>query len=652
MRQHIHAAHAARFGVGARHPTNGRSGGGKAVLFSSFSNRLISLPRWRKRVILAAFDFLVLFFSLWVSFKLRLGFSFSPAPAQLALLAVAPVIALPILYRFGFYRVVVRYVTDATVWTIIKGLALSILLWLGLAYMTELRGIEGVPRSIPIIYFIVGSVLLAGSRFVAKWAFGATIERVANQKRMLIYGAGPVGRQLAAALRVDPLNRPVGFVDDDPVLHGAEVAGLRVHAPGDIVAMVEELQVGEIIVCSDAVDQKSKTLLFRDLAKSPVRIAFLPTAVSGWGGDLVGRIRDIGIGDLLGRPMVAPDPALLRAAVADKTVFVTGAGGSIGTELCRQIVELEPKTLILLDIDEFSLYEVERATRPRAGAPIVPILGSVTDRRKLERLFDTYKIDTVFHAAAYKHVPLVEQNALTGIDNNVLGTWALADVAFNHDIECFVLISTDKAVRPANVMGATKRWAELIVHSYATTQPGTNERRRFCSVRFGNVIGSQGSVVPLFKEQIARGGPVTLTDPAMTRYFMAVNEAVELIIQAASLARGGETFLLDMGEPVRIGDLAENLIRLAGLSVRDADNPAGDIAVEVVGTRPGEKLVEELFYDPARVEKTAHPKIMFGRKLSYDNGRVNDAVRQLAAAVEDGDEPTARKILFDFIREP
>lgn len=602
-------------------------------------------------MLLAVFDFLLLFFALWISYKLRLGFGFSPGPAQLGLIAAAPVIALPILYRFGFYRVVVRYVTDATVWTIIKGLALSIVLWLGLAYMTELRGIQGVPRSIPVIYFIVGTVLLAGSRFASKWAFGAAIERVVNQKRMLIYGAGPVGRQLAAALRVDPLNRPVGFVDDDPVLHGAEVAGLRVHAPGDIGALVEELQVGEIIVCSDAVDQKSKTLLFQKLAKTPVRIAFLPTAVSGWGGDLVARIRDIRIDDLLGRPMVAPDPALLRAAVAGKTVFVSGGGGSIGSELCRQIVELEPKALILLDIDEFALYEIERALQPRARAPVIPVLGSVTDRRKLERLFDTHGIDTVFHAAAYKHVPLVERNVLTGIENNVLGTWTLADIAFSHDVECFVLISTDKAVRPTNVMGATKRWAELIVHSFATTIPRANDRRRFCAVRFGNVIGSQGSVVPLFKEQIARGGPVTLTDAGMTRYFMAVNEAVELIIQAASLARGGETFLLDMGEPVRIRDLAENMIRLSGLSVRDDDNSTGDIAIEVVGARPGEKVVEELFYDPDRVEKTVHPKIMYGRKGPFDNGRVKDAMAQLAAAVDSGDEAGARKILFEFTRE-
>lgn len=603
-------------------------------------------------MMLAVVDFLTLFFALWMSYKLRLGFGFSPTFSQLALIAVAPVMALPILYRFGFYRVVVRYVTDATLWTIAKGLGLSILLWLGLAYMTELRGIEGVPRSVPVIYFVMAGILLAGSRFLAKWAFGATVERVANQKRMLIYGAGPVGRQLAAALRVDPLNRPVGFVDDDPVLHGAEVAGLRVHAPDDIAALVEELQVGEIIVCSDAVDQKAKALLFGKLAKTPVRVAFLPTVVSGWGGDLVARIRDIGIGDLLGRPMVAPDPTLLRVAIADKTVLVSGAGGSIGSELCRQIVELEPKTLILLDIDEFALYEIERALQSHAKAPVVPVLGSVTDRPRLKRLFDAYAIDTVFHAAAYKHVSLVEQNALIGIENNVLGTWTIAEVAFDHDVECFVLISTDKAVRPANVMGATKRWAELIVHAFAGMQAGRGDRRRFCAVRFGNVIGSQGSVVPLFKEQIARGGPVTLTDAEMTRYFMAVNEAVELIIQAASLSRGGETFLLDMGEPVRIRDLAENLIRLAGLSVRDDDNPTGDIAIEVVGTRPGEKVVEELFYDPERVEKTAHPKIMFGKRTDDGNGRLKEAVAQLAEAVKSGDEARARCILFDFTREP
>lgn len=620
-------------------------------MVSSLSQRLISLPRQWKRVLLAIFDFLLLFFALWLSYSLRLGMGYRLTMAQLGLIAVAPLIALPILYRLGFYRVVVRYVTEATVWTIAKGLGLSILLWLGAVYMTELQGIQGVPRSIPAIYFVVGTVLLAGSRYAAKWVLGAAIERVVNQRRMLIYGAGPVGRQLAAALRLDPRNRPVGFIDDDPVLHGAEVAGLRVHPPTDLRPLVEELGVAEIIVCSDAVDTASKTTLLRKLAKTNVRVAFLPAGVNGWGGDLVGRIRDIGIGDLLGRPMVAPDPALLRRAVEGKTVFVSGAGGSIGSELSRQIVELKPKAVVLLDIDEFALYEIDRALQSGGKAPITPVLGSVTDRRLLERLFSKFEIETVFHAAAYKHVPLVERNALIGIENNVLGTWTLAEVAYAHDVECFVLISTDKAVRPTNVMGATKRWAELIVHSFAASSEAGSDRRRFCSVRFGNVIGSQGSVVPLFKEQIARGGPVTLTDPEMSRYFMAVNEAVELIIQAASLSRGGETFLLDMGEPIRIRDLAENMIRLAGLSVRDDDNPGGDIAIKTVGARPGEKVVEELFYDPARVEKTTHPKIMYGRKGPIDSEGVRAAIDRLADALRRNDESLARKILFDFIRE-
>ena len=605
------------------------------------------MPRRRKRVLLGLFDGVLLFLALRLSYSLRLGFDFTPSLVQLSLMVLAPLIALPILYRLGFYRVVIRYVTEGTVWTIAKGLAVSIGLWLGIVYMTELQGIVGVPRSIPIFYFAIAAIALSGTRFLAKWLLGATVERAVAQRRMLIYGAGSVGRQLAAALKVDPLNKPVGFIDDEAALHGAEVAGLRVYEAADVVALVDALQVNEIVVCSDAVDQKSKSQLFRRLAKSPVRIGFLPTVSAGWGGDLVGRIRDIGIGDLLGRSIVAPDPEILGAAVTGKTVFVSGAGGSIGSELCRQILSLEPQTLILFDIDEFALYEVERSLRGGGKATILPVLGSVSDRDTVRRLFAVHRIDTVFHAAAYKHVPLVERNALAGIANNVLGSWIVAEAAYEHGVENFVLISTDKAVRPTNVMGATKRWAELIVRSFAFLAEG--ETRRFCSVRFGNVIGSQGSVVPLFKEQIEAGGPVTLTDENMTRYFMATNEAVELIIQAAALCKGGEIFLLDMGEPVRIRDLAETMIRLAGLSVKDAKNPRGDIAIEIVGVRPGEKIVEELLYDPAGAERTVHPKIFFGKMRHHENGDVREAVEELAALCRKGDEQQATRLLFDYI---
>lgn len=609
------------------------------------------MPRTRKRVLLGIFDFVILFVALWLSYAIRLGEAFRPGLQQLGLLVAAPAIALPFLYQFGFYRVVVRYLTETTVWTIMKALALSIPLWLAIVYMTEIRGIEGVPRTIPIIYFIIGTALLSGSRLLAKRLLGAAVEVVVNQKRILIYGAGPVGRQLAAALKLDSRNIPLGFLDDDPALHGAEVAGLRVHSPDKIAKLTDSLDIQEIIVCSDAVDSTAKSAIFRQLAKTPVRLSFLPSVASGFGGDLVSRVREIGIGDLLGRPMVPPDSAILSAPIAGKTVLVTGAGGSIGSELCRQIVTLKPKALVLFELDEFALYEIERALRPAAGSELIPVLGSVTDEQTVSRLFEEYAIDTVFHAAAYKHVPMVELNPIAGIVNNVFGTWTVAKAAYDAGVEYFVLISTDKAVRPTNVMGATKRWAEIIVRCFASRDAGSNGKRRFCSVRFGNVIGSQGSVVPLFKEQIERGGPLTLTDRKMTRYFMSVNEAAELIIQAASLSQKGEIFLLDMGTPVRIYDLAENMIRLAGLSVKDKDNPNGDIEIEVVGARPGEKLFEELFYDPENVERTIHPKIMYGKRQPIETARIREALDELEAAVRNGDAQAARDTLFSFIKE-
>jgi FlaA1/EpsC-like NDP-sugar epimerase len=618
-------------------------------VLNAFSTWLISMPRARKRVLLGIFDFFVLLLALWLSYSIRLSEFFQPSAPQVGLLVAAPVIALPILYQFGFYRVVVRYVTEATLWTIMKALALSIPLWLAVVYMTELRGIEGAPRTIPIIYFIVGTALLSGSRFFAKRLLGAAVDDVVNQKRILIYGVGPVGHQLSAALRHDPRNLLLGFLDDDTPLHGAEVGGVRVYNPAKIIKLIATLDVQEIIVCSDKVASASKAAMFRTLAKTPVRLRFLPSVASGFGGDLVSRVRDIGIGDLLGRPMVPPDPAILEAPINGKTVLVTGAGGSIGSELCRQIITLRPTALILFDVDEFALYEIERALREQAGCALVPVLGSVTDEVAVRRLFESHAIDTVFHAAAYKHVPMVEINPISGIANNVFGTWVVARAAHEAEVEYFVLISTDKAVRPTNVMGATKRWAEIIVRSFASHDQAGNGRGRFCSVRFGNVIGSQGSVVPLFKEQIEKGGPLTLTDENMTRYFMATSEAAELIIQAASLSKQGEIFLLDMGEPVRIRDLAENMIRLAGLSVKDDDNPGGDIEIQVVGSRPGEKLFEELFYDPASVERTVHPKIMYGKKQPRENAHLRQELAKLEAAVRDGDRKAAREILFAFI---
>jgi len=612
---------------------------------------LIEKPRQQKRVLLAIVDFLILLFALWLSYTLRFGRPFEPSWTQLGVMLLAPAIAVPVLVQFGFYRAVVRYVSETMLWSIMKAMAVAVPLWLVLVFMTEMRGGTGVPRSIPVIYFAVGTVLLASSRFLARRLLQGAFDHAMSQKRILIYGARGTGAQLAAALTLDPQSRLVGFVDDDAAVQGGEISGVRVHRSEAIPSLIERLDVQEIIVCSDIVDSGARATLVRQIGKSGVKLSFLPAIATGWAGDIRGRVRDIELGDLLGRPTVAPVANLLGAPIVGKTVLVTGAGGSIGSELCRQIVTLEPGTLILFDVDEFALYEIERELRDISDVELIPVLGSIADHNAVGRVFAHHRVHTVFHAAAYKHVPMVELNVLSGIANNIFGTWTVAEAAFDANVEHFVLISSDKAVRPANVMGATKRWSEIIVRSFANRPHALPGKQRFCAVRFGNVIGSQGSVVPLFKEQIAKGGPITLTDEGMTRYFMSIREAVELIIQAASLSENGDVFLLDMGEPVSIRELAENMIRFAGLSLRDAANPNGEIEIKVVGSRPGEKMFEELFYDPSYVEPTAHPRIMRGKRRDWNYRDVCDALQTLRGAVDGNDEAKARELLFSTLSQ-
>ncbi|MEZ5780918.1 MAG: nucleoside-diphosphate sugar epimerase/dehydratase [Rhizobiaceae bacterium] len=599
---------------------------------------------------MAAIDFVILLFALWVSYTFRFGRPFVPNQTQIMVMALAPAIAIPILVQFGFYRSVIRYVSETMVWSIAKAMAVAVPLWLVVVFMTETRGMAGVPRSIPFIFFALGTVLLAMSRFTARRLLRGVFDAETAPKRILIYGATGAGIQLAAALRLDPQSRLIAFVDGDPALQGADISGARVHPPHRLLLLIQQYDVQEVIVCSDSVPSASRAEMLRQIEGTDVKISFLPTIAAGWEGDLRSRVRDIELGDLLGRPAVAADPTLLSTPIKGKTVLVTGAGGSIGSELCRQIVTLSPQRLILFDVDEFSLYEIERSLKDFAEVELVPVLGSVTDARTVKRTFERYGIETVFHAAAYKHVPMVELNILSGIANNVFGTWTVAEAAFEAKVECFVLISSDKAVRPANVMGATKRWSEIIVRSFANRPRMHSDNPRFCAVRFGNVIGSQGSVVPLFKEQIAKGGPVTLTDEKMTRYFMSIREAAELIIQAACLSQNGDVFLLDMGEPVAIRDLAENMIRFSGLTLRDASHPRGDIEIKVVGSRPGEKIEEELFYDAAQVEATTHPRIMRGKRRNWNYADVCEALNGLRAAVENGDEAMASDILYTSVQ--
>ncbi|MDY6949368.1 MAG: nucleoside-diphosphate sugar epimerase/dehydratase [Pseudomonadota bacterium] len=610
---------------------------------------LIGLPRGWKRAILIGVDFVMLALSLWASFSLRLDRWAPPRDLEALLIILAgPVVAIPIFIRMGLYRAVVRYLPERALWTMIRAVTLAVLLWVAVAFLSQFISRNITPRSVPIIYWALASICIIGSRFAAKRLLGmAGTSTLPQLPAVVIYGAGEAGMQLAMSLRGTHL--VAGFLDDNHELHRREVAGVRVHAPTHLPALVRDYGVTQVILCMPAINATRRKEIVAALSDmgAGVTVRSLPAMTDLVTGNyLVSQVRQIEIDDLLGRSPVPPDLELIRDMIVGRTIMVTGAGGSIGSELCRKIAQWRPQRLVLFEANEFALYCIERELGG-GELSIVPVLASVTDEPRVARAISEHGVQVVFHAAAHKHVPLVEANALEGIKNNVLGTKIMVDTAFRLGVQDFVLISTDKAVRPTNVMGATKRWAELIVQRAANQVAEGQTGQHFCAVRFGNVLGSNGSVVPLFKEQIAKGGPVTLTDRAMTRYFMSIQEAAELIVQAGSLSEGGDVFLLDMGEPVLVADLAENMIRLAGLKVRSADHPDGDIDIVVTGKRPGEKMYEELFYDDASAVRTRHPKIM--RATNTTVSVLDEALIQMRDALERADEGAARQILFDVV---
>ena len=451
-----------------------------------------------------------------------------------------------------------------------------------------------------------------------------------------------------SALRSSHEREVLGFVEEDPALQGLDVMGLRVHPPDVLPSLVSNMGIDELIIATSSVDGAERRRLFAGLSSLPIKLRVLPPISDiASGRYLVSFVRDFDVDDLLGRSEVPANPDLLRTAVDRKAILVTGAAGSIGSAVSRLVAGLSPAALVVLDVNEFGLYNIDRELREIATFPVLPVLGSISDGALLDRVMRQNRIDTVFHCAAYKHVSLVEANTLEGVRNNVVGTATLAQAAFEAGVGNFVLISSDKAVRPASVMGATKRWSELIVRHYGLKASGSDSC--YCSVRFGNVIGSSGSVVPLFREQIANGGPVTITDENMTRYFMSVREAAELIVQASALSVTGDILLLEMGDPVRIRDLAEDMIALAGLSVRSTDNPAGDIDIVAIGPRPGEKIHEELFYDRSGVAPTAHPKILRARRPEGHGNGIDAELGKLKKALQAADEAAVRHILFDYV---
>lgn len=610
-----------------------------------------AFPWFWKRTILVTFDFAALSLAAWLAYCLRQGTWLLPNVDQLLLVLAAPLVALPVFVRFGLYRAVIRYLPERAFWSMANAIIISTLLWVGILFLFEISRQGTMPRSVPAIYCLMAIFVIAGSRFMAKFLLWSP-QRQKYTQQVIIYGAGAAGSQLANALLREGNKYVAGFLDDDTSLQGRDVSGIRVFSPDRLQNLIETMGVKEVVISIPSIEAARRQRIVAKLSHHPVKIRTLPAIVDlASGRYLISQIREINIDDILGRSSVPAEPELLQQMIQDRAILVSGAGGSIGSELCKLIIKWQPRKLVLLEANEFSLYQIERDLQKYTHLPIVPVLGSVTDDRLVRRTLKTQGIQVVLHAAAHKHVPLVEANVLEGIRNNIFGTRTIAEAAFDAGVEHFVLISTDKAVRPPNVMGATKRWAELVVADLADRVRASGRQQKFCAVRFGNVLGSNGSVVPLFKEQIANGGPVTVTDEEMTRYFMSIHEAAELIVQAGALAEGGDTFLLDMGKPVRIRDLAENMIRLAGLSIADEATPKGDIRISIIGRRPAEKTHEELFYNPANAVVTKHAKILRAQKSINQTTQLDNKLSELTKMLTDENELGARRVLFDFIHE-
>ena len=604
------------------------------ALFKQLANPLLAMPRPAKRALVLAIDAGLCVFSVWLAFYLRLGeliplTGSEPWNPGVAVL-VSLMVGIPIFIVFGLYRAIFRYNGLPALMAVSKAMFVYGALF---ALLFTVMGVKGVPRTIGLIQPVLLLFFIGMSRMFARfWLGGLYLDILKRAKlpQVLIYGAGTAGRQLALAMANSSDMRVIGFLDDDARLHGSLLNELPIYNPADLKALTLTLSITDVLLALPQATRERRNAILKQLAQYKLAVRNLPDL-----GDIAtGRIsmsdlRELDIDDLLGREPVTPDEALLKKNISGKSVLVTGAGGSIGSELCRQIYSLQPHTLLLVDVSEFALYQIHQELELRQQAEsnqsssthtsdtvhIIPLLASVCDENRINAIMSTWKPQTVYHAAAYKHVPLVEHNPAEGVLNNVWGTLVCAKAALNHGANNFVLISTDKAVRPTNVMGASKRLAEMCLQAIANNSCALSEDSNtqgstvFSMVRFGNVLGSSGSVVPLFREQIKHGGPVTLTHKEITRYFMTIPEAAQLVIQAAAMGQGADVFVLDMGEPVKILNLARRMIELSGLSVKDENTPDGDIEISITGLRPGEKLFEELLIGDNPVS-TKHPRIM------------------------------------------
>ncbi|AXA58408.1 polysaccharide biosynthesis protein [Pseudomonas thivervalensis] len=636
---------------------------------------LLGLPRRQKRLLQVMADVLLVWAALWLAFVVRLGFDemINPFTTHPWLLVSAFLIAIPLFVRFGMYRAVMRYLGNDALIAIIKAVSLSALVlalvvYWGASYMAP------VPRSVIFNYWWLSLVLIGGLRllmrqyFMGDWFIPSRhvpfVNRNAGLTKVAIYGAGAAGNQLVAALRIGRDMQPVAFIDDDASIANRMIFGLQVFKPKHIQKMIELTGAQEVLLAVPSASRARRREILEYLEGYPLHVRSVPGFMDLASGRVkVDDIQEVDIADLLGRDAVPAQPELLSRCIRGKVVLVTGAGGSIGSELCRQILALQPSTLLLFDHSEFNLYSIlseldETIVRQSIPVSVLPILGSVRNATKLFDVMTSWDVETVYHAAAYKHVPLVEHNIAEGILNNVIGTLNTAQAAVKAQVENFVLISTDKAVRPTNVMGSTKRLAEMVLQALSqelapvlfadSGNVARVNKTRFVMVRFGNVLGSSGSVIPRFRQQIKSGGPITVTHPNITRYFMTIPEAAQLVIQAGSMGRGGDVFVLDMGEPVKIAELAEKMVHLSGLNVCSEKNVHGDIAIEFTGLRPGEKLYEELLIGD-NVVATQHPMIMSANEDHLPWEQLKARLDELMAAVAKDEYSRVRMLLRETV---
>lgn len=621
-------------------------------MLSLLSQRAINFPRLLKRLIVLGSDACLCLITVWFAYYLRLGEWGIPISGH-KVVGISIVLATPLFYFFGLYREIFRY----SGWFVLVSLAKAIVIYTLIFFsIFTVNGFEGVPRTIGLIQPILLFFCIGASRAFANLWLGSSYRKSLNldvSSRVLIYGVGAQGRELAGVLTAKGGMRVIGFITDDNHMIGNSINGIRVYGDFDLLKVIDKLQVTDVLLADAKIDASRRYLILQELLGVHVSVRTISN-LSYLSKKSLSEldIQELDFDDLLGREPVNPFPNLMRQHLINKVLLITGAGGSIGGEICRQSILCQPKSIVLVEQSEFALYQIHQELTTILSRiegveiQLIPLLASIQDVQRMQEVFLTWKPNIVFHAAAYKHVPIVELNPIEGLLNNVFGTWNIVRAAIQNDVNNFVLVSTDKAVRPTNVMGASKRLAEMILQAYAANK---NEHKTiFSMVRFGNVLGSSGSVVPKFREQISAGGPLTVTHPEITRYFMSISEAAQLVIQASALAKGGDVFLLDMGEPVRIIDLAHRVAMLSGLRVRENPHAAGDIEIKITGLRPGEKLYEELLIGD-NPETTSHPRIMKSNEAFIQYDELEEALNQLQIYIAQREFNKIKDFLIQFV---